>query len=155
MSDRIAPKLLVEFIGTFALIFIGAGAAAILGLALILLGWLRSQAAPDHLPKQLWWAGAGAVVLVLGPLRCDATRWVVRMPSAGTFHSTSTLGGRECHDITALDQAVSDSDGNVRLEDGRYVHSIDFNPTTMHCEFTIEQRAVVRHHGRSHHSLRE
>jgi aquaporin Z len=31
MSDRIAPKLLVEFIGTFSLIFIGAGAAAVLG----------------------------------------------------------------------------------------------------------------------------
>jgi MIP family channel proteins len=31
MSDRIAPKLLAELIGTFALIFIGAGAAAVLG----------------------------------------------------------------------------------------------------------------------------
>jgi MIP family channel proteins len=31
MSDRIAPKLLAEFIGTFALIFIGAGAAAVVG----------------------------------------------------------------------------------------------------------------------------
>jgi MIP family channel proteins len=31
MSDRIVPRLLVEFIGTFSLIFIGAGAAAVLG----------------------------------------------------------------------------------------------------------------------------
>jgi MIP family channel proteins len=31
MSDRIAPKLLTEFIGTFALVFIGAGAAAVVG----------------------------------------------------------------------------------------------------------------------------
>jgi MIP family channel proteins len=31
MSDRIAPKLVVEFIGTFSLIFIGAGAAAVVG----------------------------------------------------------------------------------------------------------------------------
>jgi MIP family channel proteins len=31
MSDRIAPKLIVEFIGTFSLIFIGAGAAAVVG----------------------------------------------------------------------------------------------------------------------------
>src|SRR5437660_4404502 len=31
MSNRIAPKLLVEFIGTFSLIFIGAGAAAVVG----------------------------------------------------------------------------------------------------------------------------
>jgi glycerol uptake facilitator-like aquaporin len=29
MSNRITPKLLAEFIGTFALIFIGAGAAAV------------------------------------------------------------------------------------------------------------------------------
>src|SRR3981081_4173477 len=31
MSNRIAPKLLAEFIGTFALIFIGAGTAAVVG----------------------------------------------------------------------------------------------------------------------------
>jgi aquaporin Z len=31
MSSRIASKLLAEFIGTFALIFIGAGAAAVIG----------------------------------------------------------------------------------------------------------------------------
>jgi MIP family channel proteins len=31
MSDRTAPKLLAEFIGTFAFVFIGAGAAAVVG----------------------------------------------------------------------------------------------------------------------------
>jgi MIP family channel proteins len=31
MSHRMAPKLLAEFIGTFALVFIGAGAAAVIG----------------------------------------------------------------------------------------------------------------------------
>src|SRR5258708_25472225 len=31
MSNRIASKLLAEFIGTFALIFIGAGAGAVVG----------------------------------------------------------------------------------------------------------------------------
>ena len=31
MSNRFTPKLLAEFIGTFALIFIGAGAAAVVG----------------------------------------------------------------------------------------------------------------------------
>ena len=31
MSNQLAPKLLAEFIGTFALIFIGAGAAAVVG----------------------------------------------------------------------------------------------------------------------------
>ena len=28
MCDRIAPKLVAEFVGTFAFVFIGAGAAA-------------------------------------------------------------------------------------------------------------------------------
>jgi MIP family channel proteins len=31
MTNRIAPKLLAEFIGTFAFVFIGAGAAAVIG----------------------------------------------------------------------------------------------------------------------------
>src|ERR1700740_1198520 len=31
MSDRLAPKLLAEFIGTFAFVFIGAGTAAVVG----------------------------------------------------------------------------------------------------------------------------
>src|SRR6266404_5560419 len=31
MYNRIAPKLLAEFIGTFAFVFIGAGAAAVVG----------------------------------------------------------------------------------------------------------------------------
>jgi MIP family channel proteins len=31
MSDQLAPKLLAEFIATFALVFIGAGAAAVVG----------------------------------------------------------------------------------------------------------------------------
>jgi glycerol uptake facilitator-like aquaporin len=31
MSDRIAPKLLAEFIGTFAFVFIGVGTAAVVG----------------------------------------------------------------------------------------------------------------------------
>ena len=31
MSNRIAPKLLAEFIGTFSFVFIGTGAAAVVG----------------------------------------------------------------------------------------------------------------------------
>jgi MIP family channel proteins len=38
MSNRIAPKLLAEFIGTFAFVFIGAGAAAVIGKAVGLPG---------------------------------------------------------------------------------------------------------------------
>jgi MIP family channel proteins len=38
MSNRLAPKLLAEFIGTFAFVFIGAGTAAVVGDALGLPG---------------------------------------------------------------------------------------------------------------------
>ncbi|HEX9588154.1 MAG TPA: aquaporin, partial [Bradyrhizobium sp.] len=31
LANRIAPKLLAEFIGTFSFVFIGAGAAAVVG----------------------------------------------------------------------------------------------------------------------------
>src|ERR1700750_1698604 len=31
MSNQLAPKLVAEFIGTFAFVFIGAGAAAVIG----------------------------------------------------------------------------------------------------------------------------
>lgn len=34
MSDRLAPKLMAEFIGTFAFVFVGAGTAAVVGDAL-------------------------------------------------------------------------------------------------------------------------
>jgi len=40
MSNRIAPKLLAEFIGTFSFVFIGAGAAAVVGDAVGLPGIL-------------------------------------------------------------------------------------------------------------------
>ena len=41
MSSRIAPKLLAEFIGTFAFVFIGAGAAAVVGEGVGLPGIVR------------------------------------------------------------------------------------------------------------------
>jgi glycerol uptake facilitator-like aquaporin len=41
MSNRIASKLLAEFIGTFAFVFIGAGAAAVVGEGVGLPGIVR------------------------------------------------------------------------------------------------------------------
>jgi hypothetical protein len=47
---------------------IGAAAAGIFGLALILLGWLRGRGGPDRLPNELWWAGGAGLALTLAPL---------------------------------------------------------------------------------------
>jgi hypothetical protein len=47
---------------------IAAAAAGILGLALILLGWLRGRGGSDRLPNELWWAGGGGLALTLAPL---------------------------------------------------------------------------------------
>ena len=41
MSNSPAPKLLAEFIGTFAFVFIGAGAAAVVGEGVGLPGIVR------------------------------------------------------------------------------------------------------------------
>jgi hypothetical protein len=47
MSNRIAPKLLAEFIGTFSFVFIGAGAAGVVGG-----GAMRISALSASLPAQ-------------------------------------------------------------------------------------------------------
>ena len=47
---------------------IAAAAVGILGLALILLGWLRGRGGSDRLPNELWWAGGGGLALTLAPL---------------------------------------------------------------------------------------
>jgi hypothetical protein len=83
------------------------------------------------------------LVLILGPILADGTKWVIRMPSSASFRATTTLGARQNYDIDLLDGAVSDEDGNVHLNDGRYVHNIDFLPTFMKYDFTDIQRAIV------------
>src|SRR6476660_3823773 len=50
MSNRIAPKLIAEFIGTFAFVFIGAGTAAIVGQGVVLPG-IVAVAPPNALAE--------------------------------------------------------------------------------------------------------
>src|ERR1700738_2418791 len=60
MSNRIAPKLLAEFIGTFALIFIGAGAGAVVGDGVGLPG-LAALAFAHGLPVMVFAFAYGSV----------------------------------------------------------------------------------------------
>src|SRR3982074_3271712 len=63
MSNRIAPKLLAEFIGTFAFVFIGAGTAAVVGDGVGLPGIVAIAFAHGlairALPCAAGWVGGG------------------------------------------------------------------------------------------------
>lgn len=54
------------------------------------------------------------------------------MPSAAKFTATSTMGVRQTHAIEILDDAVSDSEGNMTLPDGRHLHHVDLVPAPTH-----------------------
>ena len=47
---------------------IGAGAAGVLGLALIALGCLRLQSGPDRLPRQIWYGIGCGTAVILAPI---------------------------------------------------------------------------------------
>ena len=52
-------------------------------------------------------------VVVLGPIRADGSRWVIRMPSSARFAAATTLRERHVYEIPLLNGAISDCDGNV------------------------------------------
>jgi hypothetical protein len=55
------------------------------------------------------------IVSVLGPQQQDGTRRVIFMPSSATFSARTTLGERQHYEIQKLNDATSDSEGNVEL----------------------------------------
>jgi hypothetical protein len=83
--------------------------------------------------------------VMLGPYQPDGTRSVIPLPSSASFRAAGTMGVRQCYDIEMLNDALSDAEGNVQLNNGQYVHDIDFVPTPMPYELTKDQRVIVRH----------
>jgi hypothetical protein len=55
------------------------------------------------------------IASVLGPQQQDGTRRVIFMPSSATFSARTTLGERQHYEIQKLNDATSDSEGNVEL----------------------------------------
>lgn len=84
-----------------------------------------------------------AFVSVSGPKRPDGAMAVVLMPSAARFRAKSIGGVRQTYPVPILDQALIDSEGNVRLANGAVLTQIDFIPAPAHYDLTARDRAIV------------
>jgi hypothetical protein len=96
--------------------------------------------------KSLHFAGgrASGLVLVLGPVRNDGSRWVIRMPSSAAFTARTTRELQSTYDIALLDGAISDSDGNVELRDGQFLHQIELIPAPFLYDLAPREELIVR-----------
>ena len=85
------------------------------------------------------------LMAVLGPRHHDESGWIIRMPSAVKFTARTTIGTLQTYDIALLNDAISDSDGNVKLAGGQFLHQIDLIPAPIPCDFTATDDETVRH----------
>jgi hypothetical protein len=85
------------------------------------------------------------IVSVLGPQQQDGTRRVIFMPSAATFSARTTRGDRQQYEIQRLNDARSDSEGNVELANGQFLHGIDLIPAPAHYDFTLQREGLLEH----------
>jgi hypothetical protein len=83
------------------------------------------------------------VVSVLGPQQQDGTRMVIFMPPSATFSARTTLGDRQHYEIQELNDATSDSEGNVELANRRFLHQIKLIPAPAHYDFTLTENKIV------------
>jgi hypothetical protein len=83
------------------------------------------------------------IVSVLGPQQQDGTRRVIFMPSSATFSAKTTLGNRQQYEIQKLNEARSDSEGNVELANGQFLHQIELIPGPAHYDFTLTEDQIV------------
>jgi hypothetical protein len=84
------------------------------------------------------------IVSVLGPQQQDGTRMIIFMPSSATFSARTTLGHRVQYEIQKLNDARSDSEGNVELANGQFLHQIKLIPAAAHYDFTPTEQQIVR-----------
>ena len=82
-------------------------------------------------------------VSVLGPQQPDGTRMIIFMPSSARFSGRTTLGDCHTYMISELNDATSDSDGNVELVDGRFLHAIELIPAPAHYDFSLTDHKIV------------
>jgi hypothetical protein len=83
------------------------------------------------------------IVSVLGPHQQDGTRRIIFMPSSATFSARTTLGERQQYEIQKLNDATSDSEGNVELANGQFLHQIQLLPASAHYDFTLTENKIV------------
>ena len=83
------------------------------------------------------------VVVVLGPQQPDGTQMVIFMPPSANFSGRSTIGDRQTYMIPDLNDATSDSDGNVQLVDGRFLHAIELIPAPAYYDFAQIEHNIV------------
>ena len=83
------------------------------------------------------------VVSVLGPQQPDGTRMVIFMPPSARFSARTTMGHRQTYMISKLNDATSDSDGNVELVDGQFLHAIELIPAPAHYDLTPTEHMIV------------
>jgi hypothetical protein len=83
------------------------------------------------------------VVSVLGPQQQEGTRRVIFMPPSATFSARTTLGERQQYEIQKLNDATSDSEGNVEVANGQFLHQIELIPAPAHYDFTLGEEKIV------------
>ena len=65
------------------------------------------------------------------------------MPSSATFSARTTIGDRQQYEIQKLNDARSDSEGNVELANGQFLHQIELIPAPAHYDFSETEQKIV------------
>src|SRR5207244_10755606 len=78
-----------------------------------------------------------------GHKRQDDTRVIIVVPPSATLSARTTLGHRQHYEIQELDNATSDSEGNVELANRQFLHQIKLIPAPAHYDFTPTEDKIV------------
>lgn len=83
------------------------------------------------------------IVSVWAPPQQNGTGIIIFMPPSATFSARTTLGDPQQYEIGRLDGATSDSEGNVELANGQFVHQVELRPAPAHYDFTRTEEKIV------------